>query len=55
MPGFSQKKILSSETLGDKLQRARQETNLSLYDISQTIKIKKEYLDYLRRIEAGKE
>lgn len=47
MEEFSKKKILSSQTLGDKLRRSRGEANLTLYTVAKKIKVKEEYLHHL--------
>ncbi|MFH0819007.1 MAG: helix-turn-helix domain-containing protein [Patescibacteria group bacterium] len=47
MTQFSQKKILSSQTLGDKLKRARRESGLSLQEIGARLKINYQYLNCL--------
>ncbi len=47
MNEFSHKAILGSQTLGDKLKRAREEEGLSLKQVAQQTRIKEEFLHYL--------
>ncbi|MBU0670993.1 MAG: helix-turn-helix domain-containing protein [Patescibacteria group bacterium] len=44
---FQQKEIVGSETLGDKLRRAREEQEISIERASSETRIKKEYINFL--------
>lgn len=47
MSNFYNKTILSNQTIGDRLLRARLSQQLSLKEISEHLRIKKEYLEFL--------
>ncbi|MFA6296528.1 MAG: RodZ domain-containing protein [Patescibacteria group bacterium] len=45
--GFTTHRLKSAETLGERLQNAREEANLTLKEISQSIRVRETYIRYL--------